>query len=799
MAETTETTPDAARTGPAPEPRDFIRAIVAADLASGKHSSIATRFPPEPNGYLHIGHAKSIHLNFGVARENGGTCNLRFDDTNPLTEEMEYVESIQQDVRWLGYEWDGLYFASDYFEALYERAEVLIGKGLAYVDDLSEEEIRAYRGTVTEPGRESPFRERSATENLELFRRMRAGGLPDGSCVLRAKIDMASPNMKMRDPLLYRIRQATHYRTGDAWCIYPFYDFTHCLSDSIERITHSLCTLEFENNRELYDWLVDAVGEPEPHPRQIEFARLNLSYTVLSKRRLLELVEEGRVEGWDDPRMPTLSGLRRRGVTPEAIRDFCDRIGVARADNVVDLALLEHAVRDDLNTRAPRVLCVLRPLRLVIENYPEGKTEELDAPYFPHDVGKPGSRKLPFSRELWIEREDFAEEPPRGYHRLAPGREVRLRYGYLVRCVGVERDPATGEVAAIRCTYDPATRGGAAPDGRKVQGTIHWVSAAHAREVEVRLYDRLFTVPRPSAGEADYRSHLNPASLEVVSGARLEPAAAVGEPGSRFQFERQGYFYLDPKASAAGRPVFNRTVTLRDTWAKITERTEQEEKAREGVAELRPVGGARPAASAAPAASGRPRDPREGLAGDVLARFDRYAGELALPPADARVLAEDPARARLLDEALAVHDDPRALANWLVHELPRSLAGRPPGEARLTGRALGELAALAAAGALSSTAAREVLDELVESGGDPREIVRRRGLEQVSDESALERAVDRALADHPAEAARLRAGEVKLQGFFVGQVMRATSGKANPDLVQRLLRGRSREGSAPPA
>jgi glutaminyl-tRNA synthetase len=470
-----------------------------------------------------------------------------------------------------------------------------------------------------------------------------------------------------------------------------------------------------------------------------------------------------------------------------------------------------------LNTRAPRVLCVLRPLKLVIENYPEGppdQAEELDAPYFPHDVGKPGSRKLPFSRELWIEREDFAEEPPRGYHRLAPGREVRLRYGYLVRCVGVERDPATGEVAAIRCTYDPETRGGAAPDGRKVQGTIHWVSAAHAREVEVRLYDRLFTVPRPSAGEEDYRVHLNPASLEVVTGARLEPAAAGARPGSRFQFERQGYFTLDPKASAAGRPVFNRTVTLRDTWAKITERTEQEEKAREGVAELRPAGPSRPsapaasvapaasatpAAPAAPAASGRPRDPRGGLSGDALARFDRYTGELALAPADARVLAEDPARARLFEAALEACDDPRAVANWLVHDLPRALAGRPPGETRLTGRALGELVALAAAGALSSTAAREVLDELVESGGDPREIVRRRGLEQVSDQAALERAVDRALADHPAEAARLRAGEAKLQGFFVGQVMRATSGKANPELVQRLLRGRSREGYAPSA
>ena len=561
-----------------PEPRDFLRAIVAEDLASGKHSVVRTRFPPEPNGYLHIGHAKAIVLNFGVARELGGTCNLRFDDTNPLTEEMEYAEAIQEDVRWLGFEWDGLFFASDYFEALYERAEVLIRKGLAYVDDLSEEEIREYRGTVTEPGRPSPYRDRPVEENLDLFRRMRAGELPDGSCVLRAKIDLASPNMKMRDPLVYRIRHAEHYRTGRAWCIYPFYDFTHCLSDSIERITHSFCTLEFENNRELYDWFIDAVDEPEPHPRQIEFARLNLSYTVLSKRRLLELVQEKRVEGWDDPRMPTLSGLRRRGVTPAAIRDFCERIGVARADNVVDVEMLEHSIRDDLNTRAPRVLCVLRPLKLIVESYPEGETEELDAPYFPHDVGKPGARKLPFSRELWIERDDFAEQPPQGFHRLAPGREVRLRYGYIVRCVGVDRDPATGEVTAVRCVHDPESRGGSAPDGRRVPGTIHWVSAAHAADVEVRLYDRLFRVPRPAGGEEDYRSHLNPESLVVIEGAKLEPAAAGAEPGSRFQFERQGYFYLDPKLSAGGRRVFNRTVTLRDTWAKI-EKAEGERQA----------------------------------------------------------------------------------------------------------------------------------------------------------------------------------------------------------------------------
>jgi glutaminyl-tRNA synthetase len=768
------------------EPRDFLRAIVAADLESGRHTSIRTRFPPEPNGYLHIGHAKSIVLNFGVARENGGTCNLRFDDTNPLTEDMEYAEAIQDDIRWLGFEWDDRHFASDYFEALYERAETLVAKGLAYVDSHSDEEIREHRGTVTEPGRPSPYRERSVAENLDLLRRMRAGEFPDGAHVLRAKIDLAAANMKMRDPLLYRIRHAHHYRTGDAWAIYPMYDFTHCLSDSFERITHSFCTLEFENNREIYDWILEAVDEPRPRPRQIEFARLNLSYTVLSKRRLLQLVTEGHVDGWDDPRMPTLSGLRRRGVSPAAIRDFAERVGIARADNVVDVALLEHSIRDDLNTEAPRVLCVLRPLKVVIENYPEGQTEELDAPYFPHDVGKPGSRTLPFSRELWIERDDFAPDPPRGFHRLSPGQEVRLRYGYLVRCVGVETDPASGEVTAVRCAYDPQTRGGSAPEGRKVKGTIHWVSAAHAQDVEVRLYDRLFTASRPAAGAEDFRTHLNPESLVVLSGAKLEPAAAGAEPGARFQFERQGFFYLDPESSSPERPVFNRIVTLRDTWARITERAEDAEKAKEALGGPAAPREKRPAPP--PAA---PRDPREGLDPDALARFDRLVGERGLGPEEARVLAEDPVRASLFEEALATHGEARTVANWIVHELPRAAGETPLAELPIGGAALGELAALVDDGTLSSSLAREVLAELVAQGGGAREIVRRRGLEQVSDEAVLADAIDRVLAEHPAEAERFRGGEAKLRGFFVGQVMRATGGKADPAAVQRLLAERA--------
>src|SRR5689334_2452713 len=521
-----------------PERLDFIREIVVSDNATGKHGGrVATRFPPEPNGYLHIGHAKSICLNFGVARDFEGTCNLRFDDTNPITEDVEYVEAIQEDVRWLGFSWDDrLYYASDYFEKLYECAEHLIRSGLAYVDSLSAGDIRERRGTLTEPGTDSPFRTRTADENLDLFRRMRAGEFADGAHVLRAKIDMRSPNLNMRDPVLYRIRRATHHRTGDAWCIYPMYDYAHPLSDQIEGITHSLCTLEFEDHRPLYDWLLESLGF-DPHPRQIEFARLNLTYTIMSKRRLLQLVQEGRVRGWDDPRMPTLSGLRRRGYTPEAIRDFCDRIGVAKKENVVDVALLEYCVREDLNRRAPRAMGVLRPLPVVIENYPDGLVEEMDVVNNPEDPSA-GTRKVPFSGVIYIEHDDFREDPPKKFFRLAPGREVRLRNAYLVTCTGVVKN-AAGEVVELRCTYDPATRGGDAPDGRKVQATLHWVDAATSLPAEVRLYNPLFTRPDPGVG-GDLFADLNPNSLEVLSDARLEPALAEAATGLAVQFERQG-------------------------------------------------------------------------------------------------------------------------------------------------------------------------------------------------------------------------------------------------------------------
>ena len=547
-------------------PLDFIRTIVAEDVSAGKHAGrVATRFPPEPNGYLHIGHAKSICLNFGVAAEFGGTCNLRFDDTNPAKEDVEYVDSIQEDVRWLGFEWHGEpLYASDYFETLYGYAVHLIMAGQAYVDSLSAEEIREYRGTLTEPGRESPYRDRPVEESLDLFARMRAGGFEDGAHVLRAKIDMASPNITLRDPVLYRIRRAHHHRTGDAWCIYPMYDFAHPPSDAIEKITHSLCTLEFEQHRPLYDWLIANLPVPA-QPRQIEFARLNLSYTVMSKRKLLTLVEEGHVSGWDDPRMPTIVGMRRRGFPPEAIRTFCERIGVAKRENLVDMALLEHAVREDLNKRAPRVMAVLRPLRVVIENYPETGTEEFEIGNNPEDPSA-GTRIVPFSRVLYIERDDFMETPPKKFFRLAPGREVRLRGAYFITCREAVKD-AAGGIVELRWTYDPATRGGDAADGRKVKATLHWVSAAHAADAEVRLYDRLFKSETPD-NAGDYRGDLNPASLEVVAGCKIEPSAAAAPPATRYQFERLGYFCVDPD-SRPGLPVFNRTVSLKDSWARV--------------------------------------------------------------------------------------------------------------------------------------------------------------------------------------------------------------------------------------
>ena len=553
-------------------PLDFIREIIEEHLRTNRFQGrVATRFPPEPNGYPHIGHAKSVCLNFGIAARYGGTCNLRMDDTDPSGESQEYVDSIIRDVKWLGFDWeDRLYYASDYYEQLYQYAVQLIKQGNAYVCSLSADEIREYRGTLTKPGKESPYRNRSIEENLNLFQRMRAGEFEEGTHVLRAKIDMASPNITMRDPVIFRIKKENHYRAGNKWCIYPMYDFAHCLSDSIERITHSICTLEFENNRPLYDWFLDEL-KVEYHPQQIEFARLNLSFTVLSKRKLIELVEKGYVSGWDDPRMPTLAGMRRRGFTPNSIRNFCDRIGVAKNDSVIDMALLEDSLREDLNERAPRVMGVLRPLRVIIDNFPEGHVEEFDCPYHPQNV-EMGSRKVPFSRVLYIEKEDFLENPPKKFHRLSIGREVRLRYGYFIKCINVVKDPNTSEVVEVHCTYDPETRSGFAPNGRKVDATIHWVSAAHCLPAEIRLYDRLFRVANPMEEGSDFMEHLNLKSLEILKPCYVEPSLASAASGSHFQFERIGYFCIDPVDSSNKSLVFNRTVTLRDSWAKISEK-----------------------------------------------------------------------------------------------------------------------------------------------------------------------------------------------------------------------------------
>jgi len=760
---------------------DFIRAKVAADNASGKYGGrVVTRFPPEPNGYLHIGHAKSICLNFGVAADNHGRCHLRFDDTNPTTEDTEYVESIQNDVRWLGFSWgEHKYHASDYFQKLYDFAVELIRRGKAYVDSSTEEEIRRRRGSVSEPGTPGPYRDRSVEENLDMFERMRRGEFDDGAHVLRAKIDLAATNMKMRDPLLYRIRKgAHHYRTGDAWCIYPFYDFAHCLSDAIEGITHSICTLEFENNRELYDWVLDNAGVVPPRPEQTEFARLNLTYTVMSKRKLLRLVQEKHVSGWDDPRMPTLSGLRRRGIRPSAIRAFCDEIGVARTHNVIDLARLEHIIRDDLNLEVPRVLCVLRPIEVILDNYPEGLVEEMNAPYYPRDVPREGVRTVPFSRRLFIERDDFDENPPKGWFRLAPGAEVRLRYAYLIRCEKVVKDEA-GNVVRLHCTYDPESRGGQAPNGRKVKGTIHWVSADHAASVEVRLYDRLFTSENPDGEEGDFVNYMNPASLEVVQGARLEPAAAAaaGKEFERFQFERQGYFALDPD-SKPGAPVFNRVVTLRDTWGKRQEK--------QGPAEAAEAEAKIPAAAQSPATPAARTTAERELTDVETAERDRIA-KLGVPAREAEIIAAQPGLPAFFDAAIGAHDDARTVAKWVVNELLRELKTRSLADLPFGGEDLGTLTRLVDRGVVNNTVGKDVLAAMIAGEGKPEAIVKARGLEQVASTHELGAMVDEVLRANADKVEAYRAGKIALMGFFVGLVMRASRGKANPSVVNGLL------------
>jgi glutaminyl-tRNA synthetase len=764
---------------------DFIREIVKRDTEAGTYGGrVATRFPPEPNGFLHIGHAKSICLNFGIARDFGGVCHMRFDDTNPETEDTAYVESIMRDVRWLGFDWDDkLFFASDYYERLYGFAVRLIEAGKAYVDSLDEAGIREYRGTVTEAGRNSPWRDRTVAENLDLFARMRAGEFPDGAHVLRAKIDMAAANMKLRDPLLYRIRHVSHYRTGDAWCIYPMYDFAHPLSDAIEGITHSICTLEFENNRAIYDWLLAALF-PEPRPRQYEFARLNLDYAVMSKRKLLQLVEEGFVSGWDDPRMPTLAGLRRRGYTPEGIRAFAARIGVDKANSRVGIELLEDAIRDDLNARCPRAMAVLRPLRATIGNIPAGETRTLDAPWWPRDAGRAESRPLPLTREILVESTDFSENPPEGWMRLFPGGVVRLTHGGFIRCDGVERDPATGGPARLLCTLlDDANASGVARKGTAIQ----WLSADHAVAVPVRLYERLCAVPDPEDVEEGktFKDYLNPNSVTALDGAVVEPALASAAPGDRFQFVRNGYFVADEVDSKAGAPVFNRIIELRDGYKAAKQ----------------------PPPPAAPRKPGRAKDdgiapqPAKGTISDervraraadpsLAARHDRYIADLGLSPEQADVLTGDPAVADFFEAALSVHPEAKSVANWVANDLMRESKGRPVSALPFGPSDLARLAAMADSQAVTSPAARAIFAEMASGGGKPDEIAARLGLDKPMSDAEIAAAIDAALAPLSGKVAEYRAGKENLFGMFTGHAMRAVGGKADPQAVLRILKER---------
>ncbi|MBM4184525.1 MAG: glutamine--tRNA ligase/YqeY domain fusion protein [Gemmatimonadetes bacterium] len=761
-------------------PSDFIRQIVAADTASGRYGGrVVTRFPPEPNGYLHVGHAMGICLNFGIAEEFRGRCHLRYDDTNPEKENEEFVRSIERDIRWLGFDWgEHLCFASDYFERMYECAEVLIRKGLAYVDSQPTEAIREGRGTVTEPGVESPYRNRSPEESLDLFRRMRAGEFEDGAHVLRGKIDMTSPNMLMRDPVFYRIRHAHHYRQGDAWCIYPLYDYAHCLEDQFEDITHSICTLEFDNNRELYDWVLDNVGFAEPRPHQYEWAGLDLEGAVLSKRNIKPLVQARVVTGWDDPRLATIAAYRRRGVPPEALRLLAQLVGVSKTGARTEEAKLDFAIREVLNPLAPRVMAVLDPLKVVITNYPKGTSEEIDAAYFPHDVPREGSRALPFSGELWIERSDFEERPPKGFRRLVPGGEVRLRHAYVIRCDEVIKD-AGGRVVELRCSYDPSTRSGTGAENRKVKGTIHWVSAPHALTAEVRLFGRLFLDTQHEAEVAEdggvTAAPLNPGSLVVVRGVKVEPSIARDPADTRYQFERTGYFWRDPVDGAGDHLVFNRIVALKDTWAKRAD------------VEVRATVTAEPVVATAKGADERPR-PRA-VDPVIAARSARYRDELGVAADHAETIAADPA---FFEAALRTHANAPDVAAWIAVDLRGLLEGRALAELPFSGEAIGRLARLVQEGRTSRRAAKDVLARMVSEGGDPERLVETMGLAKVSDPAVLGGAVEAVLARWPEKVAEFRAGKSSLLGLFVGEVMKQTRGAADPEATKRLLAERLR-------
>ena len=746
--------------------RDFLRTIVANDLESGKYKEVVTRFPPEPNGFPHIGHAKSIALNFGIARDFGGRCNLRMDDTNPTTEDTKYVEAIKDAVHWLGFEWDGdVKFTSDYFHKLYEYAIELIKMDKAYVDSLSEEEIREFRGTVTEPGKRSKYAQRSVEENLDLFERMKRGEFKDGEHVLRAKIDMSAANMKMRDPLLYRIRHAHHYRAGDEWAVYPMYDFAHPLSDYIEGVTHSICTLEFENNRELYDWVIDTLQLKPPRPYQYEFARLNINYTVMSKRKLLELVEGGYVNGWDDPRLPTIAGYRRRGYTPESILNFCEQIGVAKANSVVDVAQLEFAIRDDLNTKAPRVMCVQDPLKVTIENY-EGE-EEIEAAYFPADVAKEGSRKMPFGKEIYIDRTDFEENPPKGYYRLTPDQPVRLKHAYIIRCKEVVKDEQ-GNVVEIKAEYYPNSRSGSDTSGIKVKSAIQWVEAKHAKKAELRLYDRLFRIENPQGIE-----DLNQDSLKIVKNALVEPAV-IEENEERFQFERMGYFYKEPVDYSDEYPVFNKIVGLKDSWAKKSKPKPEKKKEQ-------------PKQKAQPK-----KEQKEGsvapMTKEQQALFERYIKELKLNEEVANTLARDAKLSSFYEEAL--EDAPKAavsIANLVANEIARELKQKEQNELKFTPKQIAKLASMIEDETISTKIAKEVFEAMSQNGEDPQEYVKSRGLEQISDPNLILPVIEEVIEKNPQNVEKYRSGNKKLFGFFIGQVLKATGGKANPKIVNELV------------
>ena len=777
-------------------PQNFIHDIIDEDLETGRRDQVVTRFPPEPNGYLHLGHATSIVLNFETAKKYDGRCHLRFDDTNPLAEEQEYVDAIQRDVSWLGYDWgEHLYFASDYFEKMYDCAITLIKKGKAYVDSLDMETMREYRGTVTEPGKESPYRDRSIDENLELFEAMRAGEFDEGEHVLRAKIDMSASNMLMRDPLLYRIRYATHHNTGDKWCIYPMYDYAHCLEDAFEDVTHSLCTLEFENNRAIYDWVIEHT-EVDHQPQQIEFARRNLSYTITSKRRLGRLIDNDIVGGWDDPRLPTIAGLRRRGVPPSAIREFCRRIGVSKAENRAEFSQFEDTIRDDLNMKAPRVMGVVDPLKVVITNYPDDDTEWLEAPYYPHDVPKEGSRKVPFGRELWIEREDFTEDPPSSWYRLAPGAEVRLRYAYNITCDEVVKND-DGDIVELRCTYDPDAKSGEGTEGPDVEGIIHWVHADEAIRAEIRQYERLFNVEDPDGDpETDFIEHVNDDSLVKTDGF-VEPSVADDDDDLRYQFERRGYFRRDPVDSTDDKPVFNRIVSLRDRWAeKQKEKKKREDERRRRENERRRQKALKAQQEAGPSdpiseQRQKARDENPQLA----EKFERYRDEYGLDRGDADLLSGHETTAAFFDDALQTYDNPSTIAPWLVNEvLARLDDDQSIDDLDIEPAEVATIVEMIDGDTISSQAAIEVLDAVLEDHRSPETVVEQEGLQKVADTSALEPVIDEIIDDHPDEVERYRDGNQRLIGFFIGQVMQATGGAADAPKVREMLQDKLAAG-----